>query len=63
MPEVMPPAVTMRPASTTRDRLIVHAGAISASRSIGTLPAGPASRRSGSLRLVAVTPSSSPMTP
>ena len=42
---MIPPAVTIRPASTTRARLIRHDGAISASRSIGTLPDGPDSIR------------------
>jgi hypothetical protein len=63
MPDVIPPAVMMRPESTTRARLILHAGAMSARRSMGVLPFGPDSTRSGSLRLVAATPSSSPMWP
>ncbi len=39
MPDAIPPAVMIRPASTTRLRLIRQAGAMSARRSIGTLPA------------------------
>ena len=38
MPDAIPPAVTMRPASTTRARLMRHRGAISARRSMGTFP-------------------------
>src|ERR1043166_5631060 len=53
----MPPPVMTRPESTTRARLIRHLGAISARRSIGTLPAPDCSTRSGSLRLVAARPS------
>src|ERR671920_1149809 len=63
MPEVMPPAVTILPASTTRARLILHAGAMSARRSIGTLPGGDFSTLSGSLRLVAGKPSRRPIFP
>ena len=61
IPEVMPPAVIIRPASTTRARLMRQAGAISARRSIGTFPGEKASVRSGSLRFVAASPSSSPI--
>src|SRR5262249_33646285 len=61
IPEVIPPAVTIRPASTTRARLTRQAGAISARRSIGTLPRGPDSTWSGSFRLVAGRSSSRPM--
>jgi hypothetical protein len=63
MPEVIPPAVTIRPASTTRARLGLHPGAIFASRSSGVMPGGVASALSGSLRFVAGSPSRSPIAP
>jgi hypothetical protein len=49
MPETMPPALTMSPASTTRAREMRAAGAIPASRSIGTLPNFEASSQNGLL--------------
>ncbi len=45
MPEVIPPAVTIRPASTSRARLGRQAGAIFASRSRGTIPGGAGTRQ------------------